>query len=96
MTTDELIDIDPMDFREVMGQYPTGVVVITATDASGEPLGMTVGSFNSASLDPALVMFMPDRKSNSWRALKESGASFGVSVLSSDQEPICRAVASRK
>ncbi|MFN7151233.1 MAG: flavin reductase family protein [Microthrixaceae bacterium] len=96
MSTHQEIQIDPTDFREVMGQYPTGVVIITAASASGEALGMTVGSFNSASLDPALVMFMPDRKSNSWRALRDSGERFGVNVLSAEQEPICRAVATRK
>lgn len=88
--------IDQADFREVMGQYPTGVVVITALSASGEALGMTVGSFNSVSLDPALVMFMPDKQSSSWKALRESGTSFGVNVLSAEQEPVCRAVATRK
>ena len=95
-TYEEEISIDPTDFREVMGQYPTGVVVVTARAPSGEALGMTVGSFNSASLDPALVMFMPDKKSNSWRALRESGERFGVNVLSAVQEPICRAVATRR
>ncbi len=65
--------IDQADFREVMGQYPTGVVVITALSASGEALGMTVGSFNSVSLDPALVMFMPDKQSSSWKALAGVG-----------------------
>lgn len=88
--------IDPADFREVMGQYPTGVVVITALAASGEALGMTVGSFNSVSLDPTLVMFMPDKSSSSWKALREAGAGFGVNVLSAEQEPVCRAVATRK
>lgn len=88
--------IDPTVLREVMSQYPTGVVVVTATGADGEPLGMTVGSFNSASLDPPLVMFMPDRSSSSWQALRASGTRFGVNVLGADQEHICRAVATRK
>jgi flavin reductase (DIM6/NTAB) family NADH-FMN oxidoreductase RutF len=79
-----------------MGQYPTGVVVITALSPTGEPLGMTVGSFNSVSLRPALVMFMPDKQSSSWRALRESGKSFSVNVLSAEQESVCRAVATRK
>jgi len=56
---------DPRWFREVLGQYPTGVCVVTA--ASGELLaGMAVGSFTSVSLNPPLVAFFPDRTSSSW------------------------------
>lgn len=88
--------IDPNSFRQVMGQYPTGVVVITATAADGSPVGMVVGSFTSVSLDPCMVAFLPDRNARSWKALRESGSSFGVNVLAADQEWICRQVAVRK
>ena len=65
--------IDPTRFREVLGQYPTGVVVVTANDAAGDPIGMTVGSFTSVSMDPPLVAFLPSKTSSSWRALRYSG-----------------------
>ena len=91
-----LTQIDPTRFRQVLGQYPTGVVVVTALDVGGEPIGMTVGSFTSVSMDPPLVAFLPDQKSNSWRALRESGDSFTVNVLGADQEGVCRAIAMRK
>ena len=83
-------------FRQVLGQYPTGVVIVTALDAAGAPLGMTVGSFSSVSLDPPLVAFMPDKKSSSWKALRESGPRFCVNVLGARQEEICRLIATRK
>ena len=57
---------------------------------------MTVGSFTSVSLDPPLVAFLPDKKSNSWKALRESGQTFCVNVLGANQESVCRAVAMRK
>ena len=38
---------------------------------------------------------MPDRNSKSWRALRESGTSFAINVLSARQEDVCRAVATR-
>lgn len=88
--------IDPTRFRQVLGHYPTGVVVVTALDPAGTPIGMTVGSFTSVSLDPPLVAFLPDKGSSSWRALRESGERFCVNVLSAAQEDICRAVAMRK
>lgn len=88
--------IDPAAFREVLGQFPTGVVVITAKDAVGAPIGMTVGSFTSVSLDPPLVAFLPSSTSSSWKALRESGDAFCVNVLGAGQEDLCRAVATRK
>lgn len=83
-------------FREVLGQYPTGVVVVTAISGSGDPLGMTVGSFTSVSLDPPLVAFLPSKSSSSWRTLRDSGDRFCVNVLSADQEVIGRNIAMRK
>lgn len=89
--------LDPFEFRRVMGTFPTGVVIVTATDASGEPLAMTVGSFVSVSLDPPLAGFLPTKTSSSWAAIKASGAkNFGVNILGNHQEDVCRAVASRK
>jgi len=88
--------VDPTHFRQVLGQYPTGVVVVTALDAAGAAIGMTVGSFTSVSLDPPLVAFLPDQGSSSWRALRESGDRFCVNVLDAGQEDVCRAVAVRK
>jgi flavin reductase (DIM6/NTAB) family NADH-FMN oxidoreductase RutF/DNA-binding IclR family transcriptional regulator len=88
--------VDPRHFREVLGQYPTGVVVVTATSSTGEALGMTVGSFTSVSLDPPLVAFLPSKTSSSWKGLRESGDRFCINVLRADQEDLCRAVATRK
>ncbi|WP_216870661.1 flavin reductase [Modestobacter excelsi] len=96
MTARATEPIDPALFRQVLGQYPTGVVIVTAMSPEGQPLGMTVGSFTSVSLDPPLVAFLPDKKSNSWRAIRESGAAFCVNVLGADQERVCRTIAVRK
>ncbi|MBU8833958.1 flavin reductase family protein [Mycolicibacterium goodii] len=89
-------NIDPLHFRRVLGEYPTGVVVVTAISQSGEPLGMTVGSFTSVSLKPPLVAFLPSKSSSSWKALRESGNRFCINVLSADQEELCRTIATRK
>jgi flavin reductase (DIM6/NTAB) family NADH-FMN oxidoreductase RutF/DNA-binding IclR family transcriptional regulator len=86
--------VEPHRFREVLGHLPTGVVVITALDESGAPLGMTIGSFSSASLDPPLVAFFPDRASASFRAIRQA-SSFCVNILSAQQEAICRTFALR-
>ena len=46
-------------FRDVLGHYPTGVVLVTAIGSDGDPVGMIVGSFTSVSLDPPLVAYLP-------------------------------------
>ena len=88
---------DPTDarwFRQVLGQYPTGVCVVTATEATGGGVGMVVGSFNSVSLDPPLIAFFPDKRSSTWKRIESSG-SFCVNILSADQEHLCRRFAAR-
>jgi flavin reductase (DIM6/NTAB) family NADH-FMN oxidoreductase RutF/DNA-binding IclR family transcriptional regulator len=88
--------LDPAHFREVLGQYPTGVVVVTTVDPGGTAHGMTVGSFTSVSLDPPLVAFLPEKTSSSWNSLKAAGTRFCVNILSASQEQECRLIATRK
>lgn len=90
-------DMDPANagwFRQVMGQYPTGVCVVTAYSKAQGPQGMVVGSFTSASLAPPLVAFLPDKSSSSWPKIAETG-SFCVNILGHDQEEVCRRFAAK-
>lgn len=43
--------------RRALGQYATGVAVVTARPPGGRPVGMTINSFTSASLRPPLVLW---------------------------------------
>jgi flavin reductase (DIM6/NTAB) family NADH-FMN oxidoreductase RutF len=75
--------VDGRAFRRCLGQYPTGVTVITAR--MGERLlGMAVNSFAAVSLDPPLVLWSIRRESSSAADFCEA-RHFGVSVLASDQ-----------
>lgn len=85
--------IDPADFRNVLGHFPTGVTAVTAV-TDGRPAGMAIGSFTSVSLDPPLVAFLPGKTSSSWLAMKESG-SFCVNVMAHDQLEVCGVMASK-
>jgi flavin reductase (DIM6/NTAB) family NADH-FMN oxidoreductase RutF/DNA-binding IclR family transcriptional regulator len=89
-----LAPTDPRWFRQVLGQYPTGVCVTTATLADGSRAGFVVGSFTSVSLDPPLVAFFPDKGSTTWPRI-ESAGKFCVNILSAEQEDVCRRFASR-
>jgi flavin reductase (DIM6/NTAB) family NADH-FMN oxidoreductase RutF len=86
--------IDPLRYRQVLGQYPTGVCVITGRRNALEPVAMVVGSFVSVSLQPPLIAFFPDRASSSWGKLRDCEC-FCVNILSSEQEDLCRKLASK-
>lgn len=86
--------IDPALFRETLGHFPTGVVVITAIDADNQPVGMVVGSFTSVSLDPPIVAYLPTRNSRTYARLRTS-THFCVNVLAADQQELCAHFAGR-
>lgn len=84
---------DSVFFRRILGHYPTGVCAITALK-EGNPIGMIVGSFTSASLDPPLVAFFPDRKSTTWPHIRHAGQ-FCINILAADQQDACRALSAK-
>lgn len=73
--------------RNAFGCFATGVTVVTMTDEAGLPTGVTVNSFSSLSLDPALLLFSLGRTQASARRL-ETADVFNVNVLSADQEAL--------
>ena len=89
-----MTELDPRLFRDVLGHYPTGVVLVTALDADGEPIGMIVGSFTSVSLDPPLVSFCVQNTSSTWPKLKEL-PSLGISVLGESHDEAVRTLAAK-
>jgi 3-hydroxy-9,10-secoandrosta-1,3,5(10)-triene-9,17-dione monooxygenase reductase component len=81
-------------FRQVLGHFPTGVTAITAIGAEGAPVGFSVSSFFSVSLEPALVGFCAGKESSAWPAIRAAG-SFCVNVLAADQEAVSRQLSLR-
>ena len=85
--TDDAIAGKPFGLRALrraLGAFATGVTIVTARDASGEPVGMTANSFNSVSLDPPLVLWSVDRSARSAPAFRDA-SHFAVHVLAQDQ-----------
>lgn len=79
--------IDPIQLRNALGQFATGVTVVTSFDEQGRPIGVTANSFNSVSLDPPLVLWSLARKAQSLAAFQSAGH-FAVHVLGLDQRPM--------
>lgn len=75
------------EFRRALGQFATGVAIISATGPRGGPIGLTVSSFNSVSLRPPLVLFSVARSAGSLPALS-AARGYAVNVLSEDQEQL--------
>lgn len=80
--------------RDTLGQFATGVTVVTTRDAAGMPVGMTVNSFNSVSLEPALVLWSIDKQSLGYDAFTRQ-EHFAVHVLKADQQHISNLFAGR-
>jgi len=85
---------DPRELRNVLGQFATGVTVITTTDPAGNKVGLTANSYNSVSLDPPLILWSLARNSRSMNVFSTCEA-FVVHILAAHQEDLARRFASR-
>ena len=87
------MSVDPLEFRSIIGHFPTGVTVIT-TAAGEEMQGMTANAVASLSLDPLLVLVCIDKGTHTHRVL-EAGGVFAVNILGEHQEEVSRLFARR-
>ncbi len=85
---------DKKDFRSALGQFPTGVTVITTVNKNGEPVGCTASSFNSVSIEPALVLWSIDKNALG-RPIFEDTEYFAINVLSEQQVELSNKFAGR-
>ena len=76
------------DFRNALGRFTTGVTVVTA-QADGGPMGITVNSFASVSLDPPLVMWCPAKASHRFPVF--AGADhFAIHVMGTEHSAVAK------
>ncbi|TAL01099.1 MAG: flavin reductase [Rhodospirillaceae bacterium] len=79
-------------FRNALGQFATGVTVITTVTPTGEDVGMTVNSFSSLSLDPPLILWSLAKTASGY-VYFQVGDPFAVNVIAVDQEAWARQLA---
>lgn len=91
---DERAPVSPAEFRAVLGNFASGVTIITSPRGEDEdgPAGFACQSFASLSLDPPLVTFMVARTSTTWPRIARTGV-FCVNILGAEQGELCRAFA---
>lgn len=87
-------DIDPLTYRELMAGFPSGVTVVTANDAGGRPVGLTVSAFCAVSLDPPLILACVDNGSNTLPVIERTGR-FAVNILAHGRGALARRFASK-
>jgi flavin reductase (DIM6/NTAB) family NADH-FMN oxidoreductase RutF len=82
-------EIDPFQFRQLLGRFATGVTILTVVTPEGRLLGMTANSLASVSLQPPLVSVCVDHEAEMHTAIL-SAKEFVVNVLASPQEALAR------
>ena len=77
--------ITPLEFRQTLGRFASGVTIIAAQDGE-QRRGMTASAFVSVSLTPPLVLVSIDNRAHMHGLLGEPEVShFGVNVLGANQ-----------
>lgn len=82
------MSVDPHSFRNAMGRFASGVTVVTARNATGAPVGLTVSAFASLSLDPPLILVCLNKGCHDLAAFQTGP--FAVNVLAEDQQALSR------
>ena len=81
-------------FRDALGMFATGITVVATRAPGGEPIGLTVNSFNSVSLDPPLIVWSL-ANNLPCREVFEACEYYSVNVLSAAQTDLSQLFASR-
>lgn len=79
------MSFDSNTFRNALGTFATGICVITARNTEGQPFGVTVNSFSSVSLEPALILWSLQNSSECLDSFQQADK-FAVNILTTDQQ----------
>ena len=85
------MSVSEKDFRKVMGRFTTGVAIVT-TQHGGQPVGVTINTLTSVSLDPPLVLFCLGKRRLVYPAFFESPLC-AIHILSAAQQELCNSFA---
>jgi len=82
------------ELRNALGQFTTGVAIVTAPGDTSGPVGMTINSFGSVSLEPALLSWCIDRRAASYESFVNA-SDFSITVLAQHQAELAMRFATR-
>ena len=75
------------EFRAAMGDFATGVTIITTVDDEHHPHSMTANSFTSVCLDPPVVLVCVAHGTHTYGYMERTGR-FGVNILRQEQQEL--------
>lgn len=87
--------IDQKLYRDVLGQFATGVTVVTTYDSDKDICGLTINAFSAVSIEPSLVMVCPQKSSISHQEILKNGL-FCIHFLHESQEDTAWAFAKKE
>ncbi len=82
-------EVDRTSLRQALGCFATGVAVITTLGEWDAPVGLTVNSFSSVSLDPPLILWSLSSKAPSFSAF-QCHDGFAVNIMSADAKGLAQ------
>jgi flavin reductase (DIM6/NTAB) family NADH-FMN oxidoreductase RutF len=82
-----LSSFEAKTLRSILGQYPTGVAIVTTRIPGGQPVGLTINSFASLSLSPPLVLWSLVDTSPSLKVFNECDH-FAISILAREHQDL--------
>lgn len=85
MVTTENTQIKQRTFRDAVGSFATGVMIMTCSGGAEGLIGITMNSFSSVSLDPPLVTFCIAESLTEFDTLLKT-EKFALNLLNADQQ----------
>jgi len=80
---------DARAFRDALGCFATGVAIAATRSPDGTPVGLTINSFSSVSLDPPLILWSIDLGSGNLASFQAADA-FSINILAESQIELAR------
>jgi len=82
-----MTSLDSRAFRNALGEFATGVAIVTTQVEGQDPIGITVNSFSSVSLDPPLVLWCLDKGSDRLSSFEQCNG-FTINILAAEQRDL--------
>lgn len=88
-TTDYNHGDDNKNLRKILGQFATGVAIVTTFSQDNRPCGITINSLTSVSLEPPLLLFCLSKFSGTMAAF-QTNPNFAINILDGEQKAISK------
>jgi flavin reductase (DIM6/NTAB) family NADH-FMN oxidoreductase RutF len=85
--------VDPDTFKQILGSFPSGVTVVTTTDVTGRPVGLTATAVASVSMDPPQLLVCIAEGKFTLQSIRYT-SKFAVNILSGEQAGVSTRFAS--